>query len=34
MKRRSGDGIKEDIEAIGSIVTLLSDRPTYIGDPK
>ncbi|OQE10100.1 hypothetical protein PENFLA_c094G10071 [Penicillium flavigenum] len=34
MKRRSRDGIKEDIEAIGSIVTSLSDRPTHVGDPK
>ncbi|CAP80036.1 hypothetical protein PCH_Pc12g04090 [Penicillium rubens Wisconsin 54-1255] len=34
IKRRSRDSIKEDIEAIGSIVTLLSDRPTHIGDPK
>ncbi|KAJ5821840.1 uncharacterized protein N7525_011124, partial [Penicillium rubens] len=34
IKRRSRDGIKEDIEAIRSIVTLLSDRLTYIGDPK
>lgn len=34
MKRRSRDGIKEDIEAIGSIVTSLSDRPTHLGDPK
>ncbi|KAJ5285795.1 hypothetical protein N7524_001101, partial [Penicillium chrysogenum] len=34
IKRRSRDSIKEDIEAIRSIVTLLSDRLTYIGDPK
>lgn len=34
IKRRSRDSIKEDIEAIGSIVTLLSNRLTYVGDPK
>ncbi|KAJ5174061.1 uncharacterized protein N7500_001992, partial [Penicillium coprophilum] len=34
IKRRSRDSIKEDIEAIRSIMTLLSDRLTYLGDPK
>ncbi|KAJ5159061.1 uncharacterized protein N7500_008712, partial [Penicillium coprophilum] len=34
IKRRSRDSIKEHIEAIRSIVTSLSDRLTYLGDPK
>ncbi|KAJ5153988.1 uncharacterized protein N7500_009427, partial [Penicillium coprophilum] len=34
IKRRSRDSIKEDIEAIRSIVTSLSDRLTHLGDPK
>ncbi|KAJ5473502.1 hypothetical protein N7475_003068, partial [Penicillium sp. IBT 31633x] len=34
IKKRSRDGIKEDIKAIRSIMTLLSNRLTYLGDPK
>jgi serine/threonine protein kinase len=32
VRKRSGDNIREDIKAIGSIVVSLSDRPTNIYD--